>query len=79
MVGFCAETGELEAKALEKLVRKPVDLLVANDVSEPGAGFDVDTNRVLLVDRDHNIEKLPMLSKEEVAVRILDRVEELLS
>lgn len=79
VVGFCAETGELEAKALEKLARKPVDLLVANDVSEPGAGFDVDTNRVLLVDRDHNIEKLPMLSKEEVAVRILDRVEELLS
>ncbi len=75
ITGFCAETGDLEAKAMEKLERKPVDLLVANDVTEHGAGFDVDTNRVLLIDRDHNQEKLPLLSKEEVAVRILNRIE----
>ncbi len=79
VVGFCAETGDLEKRALEKIARKPVDLLVANDVTEPGAGFDVDTNRVMLVDRDYNIEKLPLLSKEEVAVRILNQVESGLS
>ena len=63
---------------MEKLEKKPVDLLVANDVTEQGAGFDVDTNRVMLVDRDHNVEKLPLLSKEEVSARIMDRVEEFL-
>jgi phosphopantothenoylcysteine decarboxylase/phosphopantothenate--cysteine ligase len=78
ITGFCAETGDLEARAMEKLEKKPVDLLVANDVTEKGAGFDVDTNRVMLVDRDHNVEKLPLLSKEEVAARIMDRVEEFL-
>ncbi len=75
ITGFCAETGDLEERAMDKIKRKPVDLLVANDVTEQGAGFDVDTNRVLLIDRDHNIEKLPLLSKEEVAVRIMNRVE----
>ncbi len=75
ITGFCAETGDLETRAMEKLERKPVDLLVANDVTEHGAGFDVDTNRVLLIDRDHNMEKLPLLSKEEVAARIVDRIE----
>ncbi len=78
ITGFCAETGDLEARAMEKLEKKPVDLLVANDVTEQGAGFDVDTNRVMLVDRDHNVEKLPLLSKEEVSARIMDRVEEFL-
>jgi len=75
IAGFCAETGNLEARAMQKLERKPVDLLVANDVTEHGAGFDVDTNRVMLIDRDHNVEKLPLLSKEEVAARIMDRMQ----
>ncbi len=78
ITGFCAETGNLENRAMEKLKLKPVDLLVANDVSEPGAGFDVETNRVMLIDRDHNVEKLPLLSKQEVAARIMDRVEKFL-
>ncbi len=78
IVGFCAETGNLKERALEKIRKKPVDLLVANDVSEPGSGFDVETNRVLLLDRDHNVQRLPLLAKEEVAVRIVDRVSALL-
>ena len=78
IVGFCAETGDLEARALEKLARKGVDLLVANDVSEPGAGFDVATNRVLLISKEGEMEHLPLLYKEEVAERIWDRVRRLM-
>ncbi len=78
IVGFCAETGDLEAKALEKLRHKPVDLLVANDVTEPGAGFDVVTNRVLIITSEEAMEALPMLHKEEVAERIWNRIQRLI-
>jgi phosphopantothenoylcysteine decarboxylase/phosphopantothenate--cysteine ligase len=73
LVGFAAETGSL-ARAPEKLRAKGVDLLVANDVSEAGSGFGTDTNRVTILDRGGAVEELPLLTKREVADRILDRV-----
>jgi phosphopantothenoylcysteine decarboxylase/phosphopantothenate--cysteine ligase len=73
LVGFAAETGSLD-RAAEKLRAKGVDLLVANDVSEPGSGFGTDTNRVTILDRSGTVESLPLLGKLEVANRILDRV-----
>jgi phosphopantothenoylcysteine decarboxylase/phosphopantothenate--cysteine ligase len=73
LVGFAAETGGFD-RAPRKLAAKGIDLLVANDVSEPGSGFGTDTNRVTLFDRSGSRDELPMLSKREVADRILDRV-----
>ncbi len=73
LVGFAAETGSLE-RAAEKLRAKGVDLLVANDVAETGSGFGTDTNRVVILDRAGAREDLPLLTKREVADRILDRV-----
>jgi len=74
LVGFAAETEDLLAHAREKLHAKGVDLLVANDVSAAGSGFGSDTNRVILLDRTGQTEKLPLLPKREVADRILDRM-----
>ncbi len=74
LVGFAAETEDLVANAKQKLARKGLDLVVANDVTRPGAGFDADTNVVTLVGADGKIEELPQLAKREVADRILDRV-----
>ncbi|HSR43366.1 MAG TPA: phosphopantothenoylcysteine decarboxylase, partial [Longimicrobiales bacterium] len=73
-VGFALETGDLLANAKEKLEAKGFDLLVANDVTEEGAGFEVETNRVTILDREGEPEELPLLPKDEVAERILDRV-----
>jgi len=73
LVGFAAETGSLD-RAAGKLASKGVDLLVANDVSEPGSGFGTDTNRVTILDRAGAREELPLLPKREVADRILDRI-----
>ena len=73
IVGFAAETGSL-ARAPEKAARKGVDLLVANDVSEPGSGFGTDTDRVTIVVPGSEPEPWPQLSKREVAERLLDRV-----
>jgi len=78
LVGFAAETEELVANALLKLERKGLDLIVANDVSARDAGFGVDTNRVVLIDRRGGVESWPLLSKEEVAMRLMQRVAELL-
>ncbi len=78
LVGFAAETEDLAERARNKLKSKRADLIVANDVSIPGAGFDVDTNVVTLIDRDRE-ETLPLQSKMAVARAILDRVESLLS
>ncbi len=71
-VGFAAETNDVLAHARDKLARKNLDMIVANDVMRPGAGFDVDTNIVTLITKDGQ-EALPMMSKAEVAQRILDR------
>ncbi len=73
IVGFAAETGSLD-RAPEKLRRKGADLLVANDVAEPGSGFGTDTNRVVILAADGSRDDLPLLTKREVADRLLDRV-----
>lgn len=78
LVGFAAETEELEEHGREKLQEKNLDLIVANDVTRPGAGFGADTNIVTLIFADGRVEALPKLSKREVAERILDAVIKLL-
>ncbi|MGE0550383.1 MAG: bifunctional phosphopantothenoylcysteine decarboxylase/phosphopantothenate--cysteine ligase CoaBC [Kofleriaceae bacterium] len=78
LVGFAAETEDIVGNAAKKLETKRCDLIVANDVSQPDAGFAVDTNRVTLVDHV-GAEELPVGSKGEVAHRILDRIALLLS
>ncbi|HVA24326.1 MAG TPA: bifunctional phosphopantothenoylcysteine decarboxylase/phosphopantothenate--cysteine ligase CoaBC [Chloroflexota bacterium] len=77
-VGFAAETQGLIDSAREKLARKRLDLIVGNDVTAEGSGFGTDTNQVVLLSRGGVAEELPLLSKREVAGRILDRVQELL-
>jgi phosphopantothenoylcysteine decarboxylase/phosphopantothenate--cysteine ligase len=77
LVGFAAETGGLDRVAA-KLRAKRVDLLVANDVAEPGSGFGTSTNRVTLFAADGGVDALPLLPKRSVADRILDRVVTLL-
>jgi phosphopantothenoylcysteine decarboxylase/phosphopantothenate--cysteine ligase len=78
LVGFAAETNDVIANAKKKLASKKCDLIVANDVAEPGAGFGVDTNRVTLVDAAGAID-LPAGPKTHVAHGILDRVVSLLA
>jgi phosphopantothenoylcysteine decarboxylase/phosphopantothenate--cysteine ligase len=77
VVGFALETDDAIENGKRKLREKQLDLVVVNDASEPGAGFEVDTNRVTLIDRSGATEVLPLLSKPEVADAILDRVERL--
>ncbi|MCK6493719.1 MAG: bifunctional phosphopantothenoylcysteine decarboxylase/phosphopantothenate--cysteine ligase CoaBC [Nitrospira sp.] len=74
LVGFAAETQDLLAHAQEKLQAKDVDVLVANDVSAPDAGFGSDTNRVTLLDRQGSCEEVPLMSKRALADRILDHI-----
>lgn len=76
LVGFAAETENLEANARDKLVRKHCDLVVANDVSIPGLGFDADRNAVLLVFPGYN-EAIPATSKHELAHRLVHHILEL--
>ncbi|MFB5759445.1 bifunctional phosphopantothenoylcysteine decarboxylase/phosphopantothenate--cysteine ligase CoaBC [Paenibacillus medicaginis] len=71
LVGFAAETEQLDRYAREKLERKNCDLLVANDVTMEGAGFGTDTNAVHIYDRNGLVEQLPVMSKDEVARRLL--------
>ena len=78
LVGFAAETSDLVENASAKLERKGADLIVANDVSLPDAGFEVDTNRVVLLGADGTSTELPLLSKSEVAAALLDHVQRLL-
>ncbi|HEX5696240.1 MAG TPA: bifunctional phosphopantothenoylcysteine decarboxylase/phosphopantothenate--cysteine ligase CoaBC [Acidimicrobiia bacterium] len=73
VVGFAAETGGVE-RAIEKAKRKEVDLMVYNDVTEPGSGFGTDTNRVVLIGSEGDTEELPLLPKQEVAEKLLDRI-----
>jgi phosphopantothenoylcysteine decarboxylase/phosphopantothenate--cysteine ligase len=79
VVGFAAETHDLEAEARRKLEQKHLDFIVANDVTRKDAGFAVDTNQVTILSREGEPLRLPLLSKEEVAERILDRVAEILA
>jgi phosphopantothenoylcysteine decarboxylase/phosphopantothenate--cysteine ligase len=78
-VGFALETSDLVANASRKLESKEFDLVVANDATEEGAGFDVPTNRVTILARGRPPEALPLLSKDDVAEEILDRVTPLLA
>ena len=73
LIGFAAETGSFD-RAVDKLRRKGVDLLVANDVGEPGSGFGTDTNRVTVDAADSEPVAWPLVSKREVADRLLDRL-----
>jgi phosphopantothenoylcysteine decarboxylase/phosphopantothenate--cysteine ligase len=78
VVGFAAETERVEEHAASKLAAKRVDLMVANDVSAPDAGFEVDTNRALLLGADGSSEATPLLTKEQLAGVVLERVVALL-
>jgi phosphopantothenoylcysteine decarboxylase/phosphopantothenate--cysteine ligase len=78
VVGFALETDDAIAGGREKLSSKDLDLIVVNDATEPGAGFGVDTNRVTLIDRQGVEDRLPILTKRDVADEILDRVEAIL-
>ncbi|MZQ81679.1 bifunctional phosphopantothenoylcysteine decarboxylase/phosphopantothenate--cysteine ligase CoaBC [Paenibacillus sp. 5J-6] len=72
VIGFAAETERLDEHALDKLKRKNCDLIVGNDVSQEGAGFSGDTNVVRIFDRNGLVEALPILSKKDVARRLLE-------
>ncbi len=73
-VGFAAESEDVVANARKKLKKKQLDIIIANDITDTSSGFDVDTNKVTLIDRDGKVDSLPLLTKREVADRILDRV-----
>lgn len=73
-VGFAAESHNVVENARDKVERKSLDLIAANDITGTDSGFDVDTNKVILIDRTGNVEDLPLMSKYDVANRILDRV-----
>jgi len=78
LVGFAAETEDLIANAQKKLKGKNLDLIVANDVTKPGAGFGSDTNQVKILYASGEVKDLPVMSKEEVSQFILDDVASLL-
>jgi phosphopantothenoylcysteine decarboxylase/phosphopantothenate--cysteine ligase len=78
LVGFAAETERVREHAAAKLAAKRVDLMVANDVSAPDAGFEVDTNRAVLLDSTGSGEETPLLEKRELAGIVLDRIVRLL-
>jgi phosphopantothenoylcysteine decarboxylase / phosphopantothenate---cysteine ligase len=74
LVGFAAETGDVVAAATDKLVRKGLDLIVANDVSAPGAGFEHDTNEVAILGPSGMRQDVPLSDKRAVARTVLDAV-----
>ena len=78
-VGFAAETEDMIVNATKKLRDKKLDLIVANDITDADSGFAVDTNKVTILSRDGSVEDLPLMTKREVADRILDRVAEILT
>jgi phosphopantothenoylcysteine decarboxylase/phosphopantothenate--cysteine ligase len=78
LVGFAAETEELLQHAREKLQNKNLDMIVANDVTQKGAGFDSETNIVRFLTSDGETEELPLMTKDEVAESLLDRIVKLL-
>lgn len=77
-VGFAAESENLVANARKKLEQKQLDFIIANDITEARSGFDAETNEVTVIGRDGIAEALPLMSKIEVAGRILDKLSELL-
>lgn len=77
LVGFAAETDALVLNSREKLARKNLDLIIANDINAPDSGFAADTNRAIMIDRAGTIDELPSMKKADLAVRIIDKVIEL--
>jgi phosphopantothenoylcysteine decarboxylase/phosphopantothenate--cysteine ligase len=77
LVGFAAETDDLVTNAGEKLRRKNLDLIVANDVGRRDSGFASETNAAVLVDRTGKVMELPLMPKAELASRIIDAIVEL--
>lgn len=78
-IGFAAESENLVENATQKLQQKKLDLIVANDITAKDSGFGADSNRVTIIDKDGKAKKLPLLSKREVAEKVLDKVVELLA
>ena len=78
-VGFAAESDNIVANAKQKLEKKGLDLIVANDITDAESGFGTETNKVTLIDKQGKVEDLPLLTKREVAERILDRMVGLLA
>ena len=74
LVGFAAETEDLEKNALEKLKRKNLDFILANDVSSSESGFQSDENKGILFSKDGSITPIPLMAKKEFAHRIIDEV-----
>lgn len=79
LIGFAAETNDVLENAKSKVERKNLDMIVVNDVKRPGAGFSSDTNIVTLIDRKGKLENLPMMSKQEVAKAVFDKISELIN
>ena len=79
LVGFAAETDDLVDNAASKLRTKRLDLIVGNDISQPDAGFEVDTNRAIILDAAGGMDTLPLLAKSDLAGVILDKVARLLA
>ncbi len=75
LVGFAAETNDVLSEAARKCAAKKLDLIVANDVTEKGAGFGTDTNRVAFLRPDGSVERLPLMSKLAVAKRLVKAIE----
>lgn len=78
LVGFAAETNQVVEYAIEKIKKKNLDLIVANDISQEGAGFGSDTNIVLLIDPQERVQPLEKANKSEIANKILDKIKEML-
>ena len=79
LVGFCAETQNLQERARKKLKQKNLDLIVANDLTQPGAGFEEDTNKVIFIYRKGEVKDFPLMSKREVAREILNEVKKIMN
>jgi phosphopantothenoylcysteine decarboxylase/phosphopantothenate--cysteine ligase len=79
LVGFAVETENLVENARIKMKKKNMDIIVANDVTKEGAGFGYDTNIIKILSPDGEIENIPLMSKMEVADRILDRVKKIIT
>lgn len=74
LIGFAAETEDLDDNAKKKIIKKNLDMIVANDVTKEGAGFEIDTNIISIIDRDGNITRYPLMSKFQAADIILDKI-----
>ncbi len=75
LIGFAAETQDIMKEAARKCRAKQLEMIVANNVTEPGAGFGVDTNRVTFLYKDGTVETLPLMSKRAVAKRLIQAIE----